>query len=417
MGRSSRRRCCSRHRSCRASSARAARSDLLLSQRASSSPRTAGSTSQPRRGGMVVAVQFTTVLVVGAPLMAVTQPFMPPFVGLALFASSLLVMAFSVWRTANDLQGRCAPRPKWSLTRSAGTRARTCPGGAETALRARPRAAARARRADARAAREASQGGGQKLTELEAARPHRRDGDRDPRGDDVVLVPDGHEALRLGDVLALAGTSDAIEGARAARTRRARLIRGQARFARDRLERATIKGEELISIFARRAAQRNREPGADRVFHSGSMRARDPTIDFTRARRAGKIVSRRDSPRALEPTSFRIRLTREGRPPDGRPRSFADTLRDDRPSRPARRRTGTCEAPAHHRRLPPLPGPALQRAARRRDAISAASTCCCWGPRGAARRTSCARSPRRACRRHGRRDVARRIGLRRRSRG
>ena len=35
------------------------------------------------------------------------------------------------------------------------------------------------------------------------------------RGDDVVLVPDGHEALRLGDVLALAGTSDAIEAARA----------------------------------------------------------------------------------------------------------------------------------------------------------------------------------------------------------
>jgi CPA2 family monovalent cation:H+ antiporter-2 len=36
------------------------------------------------------------------------------------------------------------------------------------------------------------------------------------RGSEVVLVPDGHEILRAGDVLALAGTSAAIEAAREA---------------------------------------------------------------------------------------------------------------------------------------------------------------------------------------------------------
>jgi CPA2 family monovalent cation:H+ antiporter-2 len=34
------------------------------------------------------------------------------------------------------------------------------------------------------------------------------------RGKDVVLVPDGHETLRAGDVVALAGTRPAIEAAR-----------------------------------------------------------------------------------------------------------------------------------------------------------------------------------------------------------
>jgi CPA2 family monovalent cation:H+ antiporter-2 len=34
------------------------------------------------------------------------------------------------------------------------------------------------------------------------------------RGEDVVLVPDGHEVLEAGDVLALAGTTEAVEAAR-----------------------------------------------------------------------------------------------------------------------------------------------------------------------------------------------------------
>jgi CPA2 family monovalent cation:H+ antiporter-2 len=34
------------------------------------------------------------------------------------------------------------------------------------------------------------------------------------RGEEVVLVPDGHEVLQAGDVLALAGTSSAVEAAR-----------------------------------------------------------------------------------------------------------------------------------------------------------------------------------------------------------
>jgi CPA2 family monovalent cation:H+ antiporter-2 len=34
------------------------------------------------------------------------------------------------------------------------------------------------------------------------------------RGPDVVLVPDGHELLQAGDVLALAGTREAVDAAR-----------------------------------------------------------------------------------------------------------------------------------------------------------------------------------------------------------
>lgn len=34
------------------------------------------------------------------------------------------------------------------------------------------------------------------------------------RGEEIVLVPDGHEVLKADDVVALAGTRDAIEAAK-----------------------------------------------------------------------------------------------------------------------------------------------------------------------------------------------------------
>ena len=189
---------------------------LLLSQRSFPEPATGklDLAAAPRRG-MVVAVQFTTVLVVGAPLVAVTQPFMPPFVGLALFAASLLVMAFYVWRTANDLQGHVRAAAE-VVVDAIGRHARQDgPGGAEKALRRAYELLPGLGEPVPVRLEKRHKAVGQKLTELELRGRTGATVIAISRGEDVVLVPDGHEALRLGDVLALAGTSDAIEAARA----------------------------------------------------------------------------------------------------------------------------------------------------------------------------------------------------------
>jgi CPA2 family monovalent cation:H+ antiporter-2 len=167
----------------------------------------------PRRG-LIVAVQMTTVLVVGAPLVAVTEPFLPPFVGLGLFAASLVVMTIAVWRTAADLQGHVRAAAE-VVVDALGRHARhEGPGGGERALRrayellpglGEPvpvRIEARHRAV------------GRRLTDLELRGRTGATIIAISRGEDVVLVPDGHEELRAGDVVALAGTSEAIEAAK-----------------------------------------------------------------------------------------------------------------------------------------------------------------------------------------------------------
>ena len=188
---------------------------LLLSQRSFPDPG-AGRldlAAAPRRG-MIVAIQLTTVLVIGAPLVAVTQPFLPPFVGLCLFAVSLVVMGVSVWRTAHDLQGHVRAAAE-VVVDAIGRHARQDgPGGGERALRR---------------AYELLPGLGEPVPVRLSAKYHavgRKLSDLElrgrtgatilaiSRGDDVVLVPDGHQELREGDVVALAGTGEAIDAAR-----------------------------------------------------------------------------------------------------------------------------------------------------------------------------------------------------------
>jgi CPA2 family monovalent cation:H+ antiporter-2 len=60
--------------------------------------------ASPRRA-FVVVLQLASVALVGAPVLAVTQPFLTGFVGAALFGLVLCVLAFVFWRRANDLHG------------------------------------------------------------------------------------------------------------------------------------------------------------------------------------------------------------------------------------------------------------------------------------------------------------------------
>ena len=167
----------------------------------------------PRRA-FVVAIQLTTLLVVGAPLMAITQPFLPMGIGFGLLVLGLGILGIILWRAAADLQGHV----------------RAAAQGIVETIGRKPRAddAGDAQRALARAYR--------LLPGLGEPVPYRVDGSSPfagrrlasinlrgrtgatvlaiSRGDDVVLVPDGKEILQAGDLLALVGPRSAIESAK-----------------------------------------------------------------------------------------------------------------------------------------------------------------------------------------------------------
>ena len=58
----------------------------------------------PRRA-LVVTLQIGVVMIVGLPLIAITQPFLPPFQGAALAGTALVLLGITFWRTATNLQG------------------------------------------------------------------------------------------------------------------------------------------------------------------------------------------------------------------------------------------------------------------------------------------------------------------------
>ncbi len=167
----------------------------------------------PRRL-LVVTLQLAILLVVGLPLLAVTQPFLPPFRGAMPMAALLVVLTVSFWRGAANFQGH-------------------------TSAAAQAIAEALARRTrDARATETSSQleNVNQMLTGLGSPVPITLSTTSPAigktlaetnlrgltgatvlaigRGTDSVLVPSGHERLLAGDVLAVAGTHEAVNAAR-----------------------------------------------------------------------------------------------------------------------------------------------------------------------------------------------------------
>ena len=167
----------------------------------------------PRRA-LVATVQMAAVLLLSAPLVAVTQPFLPTLAGPAVLALAAAALGVVVWRNANDLQGHVRAAAE-AIVDAIGRHARAGdPGDAERALHRayqllpglgepQPVHIRRGSAAVGRALAELALRGRTGATILAIS-----------RGDDVVLVPDGHETLREGDVVALAGAPAAIEAAR-----------------------------------------------------------------------------------------------------------------------------------------------------------------------------------------------------------
>jgi len=148
--------------------------------------------------------------------LALTQPFLPGVSGAAVLALLVLVRGVAFWRSATNLQGhvragaevilealaaQSRPRPLPTAGDSLEQIHQLLPGlGALAAVRLDPGSVA-----IGRTLAQLNLRGRTGATILAITRT-----------EGGVLVPAAHELLRAGDVLAVAGTHDAIEAAKAA---------------------------------------------------------------------------------------------------------------------------------------------------------------------------------------------------------
>ncbi|MBS2023741.1 MAG: cation:proton antiporter [Deltaproteobacteria bacterium] len=166
----------------------------------------------PRRV-LTVALQFGLMLLVGGPVLALTQPSLPPFAGVLVLLIQLVVVLVGLWRSASDLneharagasaivemlsslQGGDEPHAE-----ALGQMHQLLPGLGEP----QPYTVAAGSLAEGRTLKELNLRGRSGATILGIS-----------RGGAQILLPAGTERLQAGDVLALAGSQEAIEAARA----------------------------------------------------------------------------------------------------------------------------------------------------------------------------------------------------------
>jgi CPA2 family monovalent cation:H+ antiporter-2 len=187
----------------------------------------------PRRA-FVLGLQLAIILILGAPLVAVTQPFLPPLQGAGVLAIAVVGLALAVWRSASNLQGhvRAGAQMIVQVLAKQAT-ARATPEELAGGERGSGHAAAVSEGDEAARLERISQvlpglgflstvhlsaghhAVGRTLSELDV---RGRTGatvlaiSRDAAG---VSVPTGRETLRAGDILCMTGTHDAIDAARA----------------------------------------------------------------------------------------------------------------------------------------------------------------------------------------------------------
>jgi CPA2 family monovalent cation:H+ antiporter-2 len=168
----------------------------------------------PRRA-LEVTLQFGLLFVVVVMLMTVTQPFAPRIPGVAVVFAAGLMLVLAVWRSAKNLQGHAVAAGEViaaALARRSneGVQAKEAddamqkmhtmlPGlGEPVAMTVAARS-----QADGRTLRELNMRGLTGATVLALL-----------RGDEQFVSPRGDQRLEQGDVIAVAGTHDAVDGVR-----------------------------------------------------------------------------------------------------------------------------------------------------------------------------------------------------------
>jgi CPA2 family monovalent cation:H+ antiporter-2 len=183
--------------------------------------RTVDFAAAPRRA-LVAILQLATLMLVGLPLLVVTQPFLPRYPGIALILIVIVLLGFGLWRSALNLQGHAqagaqmivsALAPQLmddeddAMTRTMEHVAMMLPGlGDPEGVRIAVNSPA----VD-RTLAELNIRGITGATVLAITRNEHREPGAPTK---MVEVPSGRERLHVGDILALAGSHEAIRAAR-----------------------------------------------------------------------------------------------------------------------------------------------------------------------------------------------------------
>jgi CPA2 family monovalent cation:H+ antiporter-2 len=167
----------------------------------------------PRRL-LLVTLQLAIVLAIGIPLVALTQPFLPPFRGAAVLLFVTALLAFTFWRSATNMQGHT----RASAQALADTIARQVRVGHETSIE----------HSLDDANRILAGLGSPTPVEIPAGNPHVGKTLADiklrgltgatvlaiRRGEEAVIIPSGRDRIEAGDILAVAGTQEAVAAAK-----------------------------------------------------------------------------------------------------------------------------------------------------------------------------------------------------------
>jgi CPA2 family monovalent cation:H+ antiporter-2 len=170
----------------------------------------------PRRL-LVVTLQLAIVILVGAPLLAITQPFVPPLQGAVILVLLLGLLATIFWRRATNLQGHTKAAAQVIAEalaqRTREGRASAIDGKADGAGEVDAMLVGLGTPTPIQLPPE-STAVGKTLAELNLRGLTGATVLAVKRANETVLVPAGRERLAAGDVLALAGTKEALEDAR-----------------------------------------------------------------------------------------------------------------------------------------------------------------------------------------------------------
>jgi CPA2 family monovalent cation:H+ antiporter-2 len=179
----------------------------VLPRQASPSPDFARA---PRRA-FVVALQLALVIVVGGPLLALTQPFVPVLYQAGVVLSALLVIGVAFWRRANDLEAHVQAGAQVVVEVLARQGQEDDPrlGEVQSLLPGLGEVTPVRLAADGPSV-------GKTLAELDLRARTGASVIAITRASGAVIAPTGREALHADDVLALAGSRAAIQAAQRA---------------------------------------------------------------------------------------------------------------------------------------------------------------------------------------------------------
>ena len=179
-------------------------------------PRTDGKVdlaAAPRRL-LLVTLQVVTVLLIGIPVVAITQPFLRGPAGPLIILVLLVALGVAFWRGATNLHGHVRAGAQVIVAALAAQSHSKEPGSEEHALDDVPKLLPGLGEPVPVRLEDASPAVGRTLAQLNLRGLTGATVLAIQRGEEGVSVPTAQEVLRAGDVLALTGTHDAVEAAK-----------------------------------------------------------------------------------------------------------------------------------------------------------------------------------------------------------